>query len=334
MAHMIGEFDKGLVGFEERFGGTWHELPQFVVQPGELAAQDVRGLFDYDVVKSPVLRQLQDGTFTEVQDAYCLVRTDLDIQLWPNVGNRWTPTSGTQMVDMLMQYVIGNIEGAKLESAGTLGNGRLQFVNILLDRFQIPGDDSEQLFRLLMLNAFSDDRCNSACFHGERVVCNNTLRAAEMQGLANKTLQYFRHTSGAAEKAARYLEQLAQVKQGLSAQKEALTAMVDVPMNRDMVSQFLDRLFPPTKAIEEQSARSATMRENKMVGVLKLWDNRDDLQGGVRHTAYSMLQAVTDWSDHVFIGNNDTGYLFDDGLFGMRDGIKQTAYKELLALAS
>jgi phage/plasmid-like protein (TIGR03299 family) len=333
MAHMIGEHDRGLVGFEERFGGTWHELPQFKVQPGELAAQDVRGLFDYDVVKSPVLRQLQDGTFAEVQDAYCLVRTDLDVQVWPNVGNLWTPIKGTDIVDMLMQHVVGNIEGAQLESAGTLDNGRLQFVNILLDQFRIPGDESEQVYRLMVSNAFGG-RCNSACFHGVRIVCNNTLRAAEMQGLANKTLQYFRHTSGAAEKAARYLEQLAQVKQGLNAQKEALTAMVDVPMNRNMVSQFLDRLFPPTKAVEDQSARSATMRENKMVGVLKLWDNRDDLQGGVRHTAYSMLQAVTDWSDHVFIGNNDTGYLFDDGLFGMRDGIKQTAYKELLALAS
>ena len=66
-------------------------------------------------------------------------------------------------------------------------------------------------------------------------------------------------------------------------------------MTRDSLKSILDRLFPAPK---EKDA-SQTRRENVLADVLSLYESNDkNAIPSIRGTAYNLLNAVTEYTDH------------------------------------
>lgn len=351
MAAGILKEDRGIVGFGEMYGGTWHRLAQYVVIDGPVPIPDAVDLLNYEVRKQQMY--LQDGTL--VKDAFCLQRMDSGTVVYPSVGPGYEVMSGLTVMANLLASVLGTGE-VEIESIGTLWNGRVQFINMNLDRIVVPGDESDVFSKLLVGNAFGGNAL-IGCAHDIRVVCNNTYRWAMSKGKANGTFARFLHTANAATRMADHAQALADVRREKAHHQELLAWLANQTMTGADVDAFLSAFVPlpldqtewtsdtgvtatvmvdgvaiPEAAKADVSARTIKTVREKRDAIQELFEQADYLVGDARRSRYGMLNAVTDWTDHgAQNAKHDAGFIFYDGLHGQRDKAKQSAFELLTA---
>jgi hypothetical protein len=187
MSAGIMEFDVGKVSGVQ---STWHKLPQYTCFPDRpiTVAESVE-VATYPIEK----QQLYRGNGIPV-DAWSLVRTDKDVTLVPAVGERFTIVQNHHMVNFISEHLLAVYPDLAIQSVGTLWNGATFFLNLSINEFQVKGDKSPTVTNLMYCNPLGKGSY-VACAHSTRVVCANTARIAEAQGLANQSLKKFRHTA-------------------------------------------------------------------------------------------------------------------------------------------
>jgi hypothetical protein len=321
MAHGITQFDNGMVGFVEVYGGTWHQLPQYRQVDGEIPFEDVRKTLEYEVVKIPLafhipesqvalrekmpdghgklaaLPDMSDGGDSRAtgNQMFALVRTDFGIPVHgQSVTDEYEIFPNEMFLDNIQNQLLSKYPELKVESCGSLWGGRVSFLNILLSRFAIKGDSSETVSRLMFWNAFGG-RSISGCGHNTRVVCNNTSMMAEAQGEMNKTLKKFKHTSGAPKRVVDHLIDLARMQAILESHKAAMSHFAEIQMSVKDVDNFLGNYFP---IAVEASDKAATRRTNNRMELNEVFEATPDLQGGIARSRYAMYQAVVDYNQH------------------------------------
>jgi phage/plasmid-like protein (TIGR03299 family) len=239
-----------------------------------------------------------------------------------------------ELVPLIIQELLAWLESGillpyqvSLESVGTLLNGQKAFVNIILNEHVVPGDNSKTVTRLMYSNSFGGDSLQG-CAHTTRIVCNNTLRVAVAQGAANNTLRKFRHTKNASLKIEEHMVELTELVATIREHHEKIDMLATMPMSVEQVRSFIDALVP----VPVEEGRGKTRRTNQQEAILKIFEEKDDLQGKIAKTRYAMLQAVTDWADHDSSVRNgdDQGGRFWDGIWGGKDEFKQEALKQIL----
>lgn len=332
MSHGIMVLDRLAVGFVELYGKAWHDHPNCQHLDGAVPFETAEAIFDYEVEKVPLVIA---GTDIIVPGAYSLIRRDGDeiTVLYPAVGERYEVIQNAELLARVQAGIIVPYN-VSLESVGTLLNGQKAFVNIILNEHTVPGDTSATVTRLMYSNSFGGDSYQ-ACVHTTRIVCANTLRVAKAQGASNATIRKFRHTKNAAERIEEHLIDLADVVATVREHHEQMDALATMPMNSAEVEAYLDCLIPlpKDKDGELKEGRGLTRRQNQRDAILSIFEGKDDLQGKIARTRYSMVQAVTDWADHessVRNGDDPMGR-FWDGIWGNKDKFKQTAVELALA---
>jgi len=333
MSHGIMELDKLVVGFTELYGNPWHMHPNCKNVNGEVSFADAEEAMNYQIYKVPVVIQ---GTDIVVPGSYALIRRDNDriTVVHPSVGERYTVIQNTALLSWVEAGILVRFS-ISLESAGTLLNGQKAFVNMILNEHVVPGDDSKTVTRMMYSNSFGLESYQ-ACVHTTRIVCDNTQRIAMAQGAANKTLRKFRHTVNVVEKIEAHMVDLAEVIAATREYHSQLDVLAKMPVTSEQVKTFLDVLFPIEKDDDGKTVegRGTTRRNNQREAILKIFEEKDDLQGGIARTRYSLLQACTDWADHdstVRNGDDKMGR-FWDGIWGTKDKFKQLALEAVLAL--
>ena len=347
MSHGITEQDAGAVGYCGEMGGPWHGLPQYVTYDEEVPYEVVLNLFDFPIIKSPVAipaNVADDGTVNLLtqaeltqalqagapvqwltqEDMYVLTRTDSASRVFDvSVGEGYTVYENTRFLEAIKAGLLDKYPQVKLISAGTMFGGRKSFISILLDKYHVKGDNSETVNKLLLAGYYGGGS-NVAGAHGTRIVCNNTLRASLAEAAANKSLKKFRHTRNVGDKIEQHVFDLAEVFGKLEDHKAKLNHLASVAMREADVSAFLDLLvpLPEATAIDEDNRstgkkRSVSMATSKRDKILDLFENADDLQGGIARTRYAMAQAVVDYEEHHKIRRNaDDAYVYMDQVQG------------------
>lgn len=342
-AGIIRGEDRGLVGFVPVFGHTWHGYPEYVELDGEVPREDARKLLDYQVEKVPLVLNVSDDMATQFPslkngadaNMCALVRTDTgrilhEVSVSPTFG----VYQNVDFMDRLNKGLFAKYPTLAVESVGTLWGGQIAFINILLNKYRVKGDESETIDRLMFYNTFGG-RSDSACVHGTRIVCWNTLNKATLQGQLNKTLRKFRHTSGIVERVDQYLIDLTELQAAIQQYNETLETLVDMPMTVKDVENFLGNLFPLKAAEGKKATKSmVTGRTNKQQAIRTIFETAPDLQGKIARTRYAMLQAVTNWSQHTLPEESETVDAafawFDVATGGTRDGRNQQALDILM----
>lgn len=325
MAHGIMELDRLAVGFVELYGNAWHNHPNCQHQDGAVTIETAHSIFDYLVEKVALGIP---GTDVLVPGASALIRRNGDqiVILYPSVGDRYEVIQNSELLSWLEGSIIEPYE-VSLESVGTILNGQKAFVNIILDEHTVPGDNSKTITRLMYSNSFGGDSLQG-CVHSTRIVCQNTLRIATAQGAANETLRKFRHTKNASMKIEEHMVDLAKLVATNREHYEKMDALAGRPMVSEEVKTYMNALVP----VPDEDGRGKTRRQNQQNAILKIFEEKDDLQGKIARTQYAMVQAVIDWADHDSSVRNgdDEGGRFWDGIWGTKDKFKQTAL-ELMA---
>jgi phage/plasmid-like protein (TIGR03299 family) len=349
--HGITKNDRGIVGYCDVYGNPWHNRVEYKAINGPVSLADTITVIDYEVVKVPLAfhipPELADclpnhngfvPQSTQDKDGLCgplmfaLVRADTGNQVYEqSVSQEYTIYQNRTFLEKVQEAILKDNPQIVIESAGTLFGGRICFVNLILNQFRITKDPSDQIVRIMFYNAFGG-RSITACMHIIRVVCNNTVMLAEAQGALNETLRKFRHTTGAPERVAKHVFDLAKLNQIAEDRKEILNHLSDVSMTAKDMENFLANLIP----IEEDAGKGTkTGRQNRRDAIETLFNDTPDLQGQIGRTRYAAFQAVLAYSQHHTIPEGSTEVdsafaWFDVSTGGVRNDMNQKAFAILI----
>jgi phage/plasmid-like protein (TIGR03299 family) len=329
MSAGINELDKGIVQRDAKTGeGTWHGIPAYVVQDKPVTIEQARDVMCYPLKKEQLHRHKGFDEY-ETIDAWCIVREDHNKVLVPHVGSRFEVLDNSFLLNFINEHLLCEFEELQIESVGTLFNGATAFVNLKLDEFQIKGDQSPTMNRLMYYNPLGMGSYK-ACAHSIRIVCNNTLRASEYQGAANKTLAKFRHTANAGEKINDHLVDLAEIQMGLKKQVTVLEHLTTKRIVDSVLEEYLAHMFPlpvdDNGKIKE--GRAYTIAQNKRTELLNVYNS--DQQIDPPDSAYALLQATTNFLDHGNAKGGDNMSCRWDGIIGNRAKVKDEALNFLV----
>ena len=289
MAHEIHENDSMLLAGKQ----AWHGLG--IVLPDAFTVEEAltTGGLDWRVEREPMF--LNDGS--EVESHVANVRGDTG-EMLAVVGSDYSILQNRDL-GVYVNDVCG--DATKLESAGSMKNGREVFMLARMDSFEATEGDVVERYALFS-NAHDGSRAFRVLPTSVRVVCNNTLTmalGAKRSGIA------VRHTTNLAES----IESAKAALQGAIIQGDQFKAqvgqMVAKPLNKQELESFFAAVYmkankvklsaqPKTDA-EARAFRKAT----KVVGDwVALMDDEKNLVGGMGGTGWAALNAVTEWSDH------------------------------------
>ena len=262
-AGIIPGVDAGCIGYKEHFGGTWHGFPEYEVIDGPVSMEQTRKILEHEVVMNPVtLTGDFEGEETEM---FALVRKDTGRVLYKeSVSDEYYITQNKAFLDQLQLRILTPNPQVSIESTGTLFAFRVGFVNLLLNRFRVNGDDSETIARLMYYNAFGG-RSITAGAHTTRIECANTMNMAEAQAYANATIKKFKHTKNAEKRLADHLVDLGEMYSLMETHKDALNWLSSQTINSTEVQRFVGNLFAlPAKASKTMISRRTNRGGNFM----------------------------------------------------------------------
>lgn len=351
MAHMIEENDN-MFSVKEV---PWHGLGTVIEEaPTVQAAIDLSGLnWTAGIEKMVVMREITEGGVTvqvpiPVLDQYAVVRHDKNLVLGV-VGGRYEIYQNHEMWAFIEEFQ--KQSGIKLETAGSLRNGRTTWVLAKKGEIEaLKGDVIEDYF--LFRNSFDGSTPISVLFTNIRVVCNNTLSMA-LKGARN--IFNVRHTASAGDQIKevqkalglkyKYQERVQEVIAALVAKpftekqtKELLEGVIFPEPNR--IVQNIDAQGQPVHSLEEATKRAVTARNNKINAVLNLVETGAGADiPGVKGTLWGVYNALTEWADHdkqirVIEGRDSKEVRFESALFGTGAKFKEDLLPELLKLAA
>jgi phage/plasmid-like protein (TIGR03299 family) len=303
----------------------WHKLGTVTGQYMTWSEILQHGGLDYSVVKN----QLE---YMGVQiDAWGTFRSDNGVFLG-TVGEGYTPINHSQGFE-LIDALVGSVDGAHYETAGVLGKGETVWgLADLNQRIKIGGSDDMNVY-LLFSTSHDGTRSYNFRIVMERVVCQNTLDIA----LGEKTKASFtvRHTSGAQKKIADCHSVLANMGDDIKRVEDKLNFLAQRKMTREAMTTVMDRLFPKRVKADGDTPVNATRRENIIADVLKIYELNDgNAFPEQRGTAYNLLNAITNYTDHErSTQNGDTGRA-ESSMFGSGNRLKTNALEVIMEAAN
>jgi phage/plasmid-like protein (TIGR03299 family) len=322
MAHLIMEHDKGAV-----FGTTWHKMAQYKQLGDYVTREEMREIADYPMELSPHFVVINGNTVPSGHRA--IVRPDIGLPIVESVGDDFCLENNLYLVEHIESNFLdglGNQVG--IESVGTLRNGASFFINLRVREFQVTGDKSKSVSNLMFVNPLGKGsyKCGA---HNVRIVCNNTLRAAEAQAAANGSLFCIRHTKGAVVQIPNVLEQMAEFQLGLDTHILKLNRLAERQICTAEAKAFLEAMFPMPMDGQVSEIKKLHVWDAREA-VLSQFEGDQELAGG---TAYGMLNAFTYTVDHREPSSkSDEAQVAWDNLYGKQASQKEKAFETLLAL--
>lgn len=302
---------------------AWHTLGTVTGKYNTWDEIQRHGGLDFSPIKEP----LYAGDGRRV-DAYGVFRSDNHAFLG-SVGGGYTPihhAEGFRMVDALM----ATADGAHYETAGALGAGETVWGLADLNLTLTVGKADHSKGYLLFATAHNGTMSHSYWLTFTRVVCQNTLRMATRAGASLRV----KHTKNAMDRIGDMHTALATMARETHTVEEKLNFLAGRRMTRETMGAVLDRLFPRSKD-DDGKPQDSTRRNNILADVLRLYESNDrNAFPEQRGTAYNLLNAVTEYTDHVRSANNGNAGRAESAMFGTGERLKSQAFEILLETAN
>lgn len=315
MAHNINTY----IGRES----AWHQLGTVTGKYQTTAELLADPGFQYLVFKS----QLHDGLGRPI-DAWGTFRWDFADRLAGDksaaqflgvVGKDYhvmQHDEGFKTVDSLMQTT----GSAHYETAGVLGNGERVWALADLGLVAKVGDDVQNGF-LLFSTGHDGSLAHSYRICMTRVVCQNTLSMA--LGEKTRASLTIKHTKNAMNRLGDARKTLESLSGDVKRVEDKLNLLAQKRMTREGMTSILDRLFPK-KTNEDGVGQDTTRRTNILGDILATYELNDgNAFPEQRGTAYNLLNAITDWTDHQRSSKGDNRA--ESAIFGSGDALKTRA---------
>lgn len=325
MSHGITEIDRGVV-----WGDTWHKLPQYLTVDRPVTYGEAFEVLNFPMEKRQLWRCNGQGQDFTKANAWEIIRSDTGDALVDAVGSKFEVIGNEKLLEHVQDTVLKEFPDLKIESVGTLWRGATTFVNLKVDSFVVPGDNSQTLNRIMWWNPLGKGSYRT-CAHNIRVVCANTLAAASK--VSKKGQTKIAHTKSGGAKVSAALGELARHFLELETLGKTLKQLAQVKMEGDEPTAFLKRFLPIPGTLEKDdpvAAQSTSQFKSRMLIADRFnrWDNGMSEQ--INSSRYAMLQAVTYEYDHEKLTPaKDRGMIVWDGIVGNRANRKAEALELL-----
>ena len=158
--------------------------------------------------------------------------------------------------------------------------------------FRITGTDDTHQTYLLFTSSHDGRSAAQALLTTVRVVCQNTLNAAlSADGQSGIRIRHTRSAQAKLEQARKLISVTTQTVRSLQTKLDELATR---RMRKENMLAVINRLFPSS---QQQEVPKKT--ENLITEILSLYESNDgDAIPEIRGTAYNLLNAITEHTDH------------------------------------
>lgn len=309
MGHGIDSCDKGLV-----WGDTWHKEPNYIRLGRPLQIDEVQALFKYDIKKIPTAVTWYtdvwgDPQWEQVPGVYALGRPDHRKVLNKCVSDGYTLLDMNRLVSYIDSQVIEPYTDTEdpitIESAGTLYNGAIQFVSMVIGRHAIHGDDSPTLSRYMVSNNMRHGgRGIEQVFNTVRVVCDNTRGFAISQALSKDQqgdkYRVVKHYSDCMDKVLVNMNEMWQLRQRAKIEELRMNTLSRAGnLSVNAARLVLKNLFPdnidPETGLPKVSKKGHSLGNTKKQDhIIDLWqEGQDGIDAQYQNTGYAFFNAIT-----------------------------------------
>jgi len=304
----------------------WHGLGQVVAGAQTWADAMSLASLDWNVEK----RQLADPTTGTLVDAYGTFRADTNAMLgifkegYKIIQNRYA----FDFIDALLEAE----NGAHYESAGALDGGRRVWAMASLPHDIRIGLTDDVTKTFLLFATSHDGSLGATCkLTSVRVVCNNTLSAALSQKSTGAVVKV-KHTKSAEVRLEEARALMADAKHSVYTLAEKLNELAHRKVNSATALAVMDRVFG-------DKWRETTRSQNRVAKIAELFESNDDNAiPEVRGTAYNLLNAFTQYTDHfatvrktnTCVGMTEAQVRTKSAMFGGGDDFKVDALNAIL----
>lgn len=268
------------------FGQTpWHGLGQKLENPATAAeAITVAGL-NFTVDLQPLITV--DGI--EVSQRKGVIRSDTNAVLGV-VGNSYVPIQNAAAFDFLDAVVA---EGeVRYHTAGALGKGeRIWMLAKLPGHIRVNNTDDITEKFLLLSNSYDGTSALRVYFTPVRVVCANTLAAAERRSRGQGvTIMHKGDLSAKVREAQKILGLAARFYDDIQVGVNHLASYKPTAVQ---LADYFRQLYPDP--VEGNKSRAENVRQE----LFRLFEEgMGQKLPGVQHTSWAAFNAVTEWIDH------------------------------------
>lgn len=328
MAHELNFMANGNAAMAFVGPTPWHGLGQELTRGASIDEWRVQAGLNWRVERSPVFfHQNPDFGFGNIKYAkrHVLFRNDTQQEL--SVVSKDYKVH--QPEDVLSFFdEIARIGGFQLETAGVLRHGeRIWGLARVHDGHEIVDGDVSRPY-LLMATSYDGTLATKAYFTSVRVVCNNTLQmsmADQKEGI--RVSHSVRFDSEKIRK------DLGIYVDSWERFQHEMRVMAMKPMSVSDAESFTAKLLSKRQAPNPQTGIKADIRKNKSFQKIMSLFQGDALGADMAgQTAYGMLNAITEWTDHYKGRSVDTR--LNAAWFGDGNAMKLEAKEMLREYAS
>lgn len=224
----------------------------------------------------------------------------------------------------LLDELVGQVDGAHYETMGTLDFGKVVWGQVDPNLSIHVGDDESKIF-LSFVTSHDGSKAFDIYETAVRQVCHNTVRAGQLKKLAN-TLRV-KHTKHSAARIKNLTAEIQEIRTTAMSMQERLQFLVQKKVTKASLQTIMERLFPTKKT--ENGEESSTRRDNNIAEILGIYEDNDgNAFPEQRGTAYNLLNAFTNYTDHVRTSRN--GLRAQSAVFGSGDKFKLDAMSAIL----
>lgn len=290
----------------------WHGLGQQLEEDATIEEWQVAAGMDWSIKSAPVQYQVADNLAQAFFGQNVQYRSDNFAPLGL-VSDRYHAVQPAEVLEFFRDLVAEN--GFKIHTAGTLRGGKRLWALAQTGAFaEVAKGDGVGGFLLL---STSTDRtlATTARFTSVRVVCNNTLTLATNRRGNTVSFSHISKFDHAAVK-----QKLGGAVESFGAFIEAAKFMQSLQVGAAEVNVFLTNLLAspedldPAKVLKSRPAKS----------ILELFDSTAKGHNLVGHTRWGLLNAVTEYYDHLTPCRTDDERL-NRAWFGLGERMKNTA---------
>jgi hypothetical protein len=326
MAAGIEDWDVGYT-----YGDNWHRKPQYIRTTEPLNVQQIAEILpdSYEICPCYGKQEIDGIKYTfEVPKSNYVWWPETQKVVAPNIGDQFHLLKVHDILHWLESAVLEPNPSFLVESAGTLLGGRIRFISVATGNYQIKGDESPMIHRLMITDpiGLGSITIGDAL---ERVVCRNTHQIHMSQAKKAKQLINVRHKEGASDEVKVAMLDMSERHKVIANEKAKLDLLADTGITVAEVDAILESLFPAKD--ENGDWKKGTRGKKKQEGIKAIFESgQEGFLAGYDKSAYAFFNAITQYlRDEDGKGNVDVEY---DNMFGNRAGLKDKALESLLQL--
>lgn len=287
---------------------SWHGKERLLQTAPETwaEARTLAGL-DWEPTLQPLYRKVWtpagfDGwteEWVEV-DARAVVRDDTSAEIGTVSGSFQLITHAE--MGQIMEAILDE-PNVKFDTAGSVKGGRQVYCTVLLDEpYEIKGDVDGfgdpviTLPYFAVLNSHDGTGSCKGLFTQVRVVCANTVQAADADGNRHGAQFVLRHTSGVKKRLEEARDVIAGARIEAARWRETAEALALIPFSESQIITFLHEFIPapPAGLISDRVMSNIEADRKSFLTLLESGTN-----SGMRNTGLGVVNCAIEFLDHV-----------------------------------